>query len=107
MESKAELKPCPFSSCKSAAAPIVVRPHLNSNTFQVVCSKCGSRGPETISEQSAVDEWNRRPADPIIEAAQKVADAYRKWLEPGSLTCHLIDANRVLAALLPAKETNA
>lgn len=55
------MKPCPFTACGSSAAVFADQQHSGKElVHQVVCSKCGARGPETSSAESAISEWNSR-----------------------------------------------
>jgi|SRR6185312_9195811 len=55
------MKPCPFKSCNSVAGVFVGEvPSVGGVIHQVMCSKCGSRGPEALTESAAIEEWNKR-----------------------------------------------
>lgn len=69
--------------------------------FWTVRCSCSGEGPVRSTEEKAIAAWNFRPTDAVLLQAQKVADEYRAWLEPGRKTCYLIDTVRELAALLP------
>lgn len=50
-------EPCPF--CDEVENIVVIRREYSGAVlrWQVVCQDCGSRGPETKSNQGAVDGW--------------------------------------------------
>ncbi len=104
MESKAELKPdlCPFCS----SAEIRVNRATQTMGGYCQCLICGAEGPVKDSTLEAVVVWNQRPTDPIILAAQKVADLGRSrpvaFLSTDIPVLHKLALE--FAALLPAKE---
>jgi len=71
-----ELKPCPNVCCKSDPRLLHNKPRAG---YVVLCRACGWSASE-LKERSldAIDLWNHRPGDAVLEAAQKLADAKRK-----------------------------
>ncbi len=119
MESKAELKPCPLKAlgiCAESQPVIGTAPGVieREGQFYIKCQTCGCHTLWITGKAEAIAAWNQRPTDPIIEAAQKVADAVRAYddydgddaTEYALETAIVLNA-RELAALLPAKEPTA
>ena len=52
-----QLKPCPF--CGKGNATTMQK--IGRDTWSVIaCEECGTRGPECLSDDDAVDAWNHR-----------------------------------------------
>lgn len=53
-------KPCPF--CGTAGEDLEVEPTPeDAPDFYVSCGMCMCRGPEGLTEASAIHSWNSRP----------------------------------------------
>lgn len=57
----AELKPCPFcGESKNEHLYTTYDSYADGSRWFVRCFKCGSRGPYLLTEQQAIDSWNKR-----------------------------------------------
>ena len=56
-----ELRECPF--CGGEVLAVFV----NSGGFYVVCYGCNTCGPEKPLQPEAIDAWNRRVGDDLME----------------------------------------
>ena len=71
-----DLKPCPF--CGQSDANIILLKNGGFTAFQHVCNYCGSRGPESDTQEKAESSWNRRanPAPADSESVEGVVDSW-------------------------------
>lgn len=53
----AELKPCPFCGSSNVEACFADE---YGDIFTVICCACGSCGAVKITEQEAIEAWNKR-----------------------------------------------
>lgn len=94
-----ELKPCPF--CDKTNLEIV---GAVNQWVQCQNHKCQCEGPVGKSSAKAVAAWNTRPGDAVIEAAQKVADAWHKRPHGLTVTNAIADSMDALAVLMPLQD---
>lgn len=102
------LKPCPVLWCRSNSCdnypPTVVR--IAPMKYRPKCGWCGvSPKIDFITETEAIAAWNHRPGDAVIEAAQKVADAWHKRPHGLTVTNAIADSMDALAVLMPWHDT--
>lgn len=107
-----KLKSCPVHWCGSEAYCYRM---FGKQSRRIRCKCCGLEGNTFETEAEAITEWNTRPNDAVIEAAQKVADATRtvqeyddekdnhQNIEYWTGILLLLNSCEPLAALLPAK----
>ena len=70
-----ELKPCP--RCQSGHTGVVEVRFIGE--ARIECHNCKLAGPYKKSPQEAIEWWNTRVTDPLIEEiAEKIADHYYK-----------------------------
>lgn len=80
--SKIKLKPCPFCSCKNIQ---FWETDNDTHRFQIVCMQCFNGTDECISEEVAIEKWNRRtPMDNIVEKLEE----REKYLENAMKESH-------------------
>jgi Lar family restriction alleviation protein len=66
-----ELKPCPF--CGSEDIEIDCAGYLDDSDHWVICQDCGAASGIIKEASDAIEAWNTRADDKIIEAAHEVA----------------------------------
>lgn len=54
-----ELKRCPFCGAEPPKIE-VIRPFGCSMTYFVICNSCGVETSDEISEEKAIEAWNKR-----------------------------------------------
>ena len=67
--SETKLKPCPFCGCKNIQ---FWETDNDTHRFQIVCMQCFNGTDECISEEVAMEQWNRRtPMANILEKLEE------------------------------------
>lgn len=69
-----ELKPCPFCGSNTAE---VARPYFPAKDAVVECQECFAKTDEYMSDDEAIEAWNRRVAD-VEQLSQTLRDVRGK-----------------------------
>lgn len=74
----AELKPCPFCGYKGIEILTDDNEYLYYRYFSQ-CQRCGAGAKRGHTKEDAVKEWNRRAAEPIVEAEWIYGDKMQNY----------------------------
>lgn len=78
------LEKCPF--CGEQAE---LQKPFNSNYKFVSCQSCMAQGPKSVNEQYAVEWWNKRPLNKVVEDGQACdCTEFEHCCEAGDISCN-------------------